>query len=99
MKEEGNDSFKDKDYSLAYDLYSSAIIIGNCIFEQTHDPTVNNQLMAAILCNRATCLLKMVTYVSSFLNIFSQITSLFIIYHNQGIQALLYECRLTFIFE
>ena len=59
LKEEGNASFKDKDYCGSYDFYTSALNI--CKHLQTNQfVSVDKDLLSTIFSNRAACLLKMV---------------------------------------
>ena len=61
MKEEGNVYFKDKEFLQAFEMYSDAIMIGNCAYERTQSyDTARRKLIAIVSANRALCLLKMV---------------------------------------
>lgn len=58
MKDEGNETFKDKEYKKAYDLYTAALNVCKQI-EVKYSSKVDPTFLSTLFSNRAACLLKM----------------------------------------
>lgn len=64
-KEEGNDLFKERNYTAAGEYYTHAIALA-CNMERKEGKPIETELISSVFCNRAACLHKMVRVSRSF---------------------------------
>ncbi len=62
-KEEGNDLFKERNYTAAGEHYTHAVSLA-CNLERTEGKSIEAELISSVFCNRAACLHKMVSRYS-----------------------------------
>ena len=59
IKEEGNAIFKEKNYNMAGEFYTCALLAGK-ILETYHYVQVDKEQLSTLFSNRAACCIKMV---------------------------------------
>ena len=78
-KEEGNDLFKERNYTAAGEYYTHAIALA-CNMERKEGKPIETELISSVFCNRAACLHKMVCNLPSLCTAFKKYLEL-VLYH------------------
>ena len=69
LKEEGNDMYKEKEFSGAGDMYTAALLVGKALLERA-PRMLDAKLVSIIFSNRAASFIKMVRLMENCRDIY-----------------------------